>query len=203
MAPQAVEHALLLTQQNIMELSGGQTRASEIWFAHEPISPLSTYEKYFGTTVKFGQPMNGALLPMKDLDRAIPGADPQLYGLATYFIEAHFPAHEVDLSARVSALIEPLLQQGQCTQDEVAAKLGISPRALQRRLKTEGKSFESIRDAVRRDLALRYLTQSTLPLIRVAEILGYSDTAVLTKSCYRWFSSSPRQLRLGHGETRH
>jgi AraC-like DNA-binding protein len=194
--PQAVEHALLLTQQNIMELSGGQKRAREIWFTHEPISPVSTYENYFGAAVKFGQAANGALLPTKDLDGAIPGANPQLYSLATYFIEAHHPAHGSDLSARVSALIEPLLQKGQCTQDDIAAKLGIGTRVLQRRLRDEGRSFESIRDTVRRDLAFRYLTQSDLPLIGIAEMLGYSDTAVLTKSCYRWFSASPRQLRM-------
>jgi AraC-like DNA-binding protein len=194
--PQAVEHALLLTQQNIVELSGGQSHAREIWFTHEPISSVSTYENYFGVTVKFGQAANGVLLPAGDLDNAIPGADLQLYGLATYFIEAHHPVHESDLSARVSTLIEPLLREGRCTQDDVAAKLGIGARLLQRRLREEGRSFESIRDAVRRNLAFRYLTQSDLPLVGIAERLGYSDTTVLTKSCYRWFSASPRQLRM-------
>jgi AraC-like DNA-binding protein len=193
---QAVEHALLLTQQNIVELSGGQSRAREIRFTHEPISPVATYRNYFGATVKFGQTANGALLPNGDLDSIIPGADPQLYGLATYFIDTRHPAHESDLGARVRALIERRLQEGQCTQDDVAAKLGIGARVLQRRLREEGRSFESIRDTARRDLAFRHLTQSDLPLIRVAELLGYSDTAVLAKSCYRWFSASPRRLRM-------
>jgi AraC-like DNA-binding protein len=75
--------------------------------------------------------------------------------------------------------------------------LGMHPRTLQRRLRAENKSFESIKDGVRRDVALRYLKQSSIPLIRIAKLLGYSETSALSRSCYRWFSASPRQLRGG------
>ena len=57
--------------------------------------------------------------------------------------------------------------------------LGIHPRTLQRRLRAENDSFEAIKDSVRRDVALRYLCQSDLPLSRIAEMLGYSETSVL------------------------
>jgi AraC-like DNA-binding protein len=75
--------------------------------------------------------------------------------------------------------------------------LGMHPRTLQRRLRSEGESVESIKDSVRRDIALRYLTQTSMPLIRVAKALGYSETSALSRSCYRWFALSPRQLRGG------
>jgi AraC-like DNA-binding protein len=194
---QVVEHALLLTQHNVQSLSGGNSRAREIWFAHEPGVEPKVYERYFGAPVRFEQAKSGLLLSSADLDRAIPGADPQLYALATYFIRAHFPEQETDLTARVSSLIEPLLQEGRCTPASVAAALGIGQRVLQRRLRAAGTSFESIRDEVRREMAARYLKRSDLSLMRIAEALGYSDTAVLTKSCYRWFSASPRQIRTG------
>lgn len=195
LSPHVVEHALLLTQHNVQQLSGGKSCAREVWFVHEPGVERAIYERYFGAPVRFGRPKNGLLLALEDLDRPIPGADAQLYGLATYFIQANFPEQAEDVSARVTALIEPLLQDGRCTPAAIAASLGIGQRVLQRRLRAAGKSFESIRDAVRRDMAWRYLEQSDLPLSRVAEALGYADTAVLTKSCYRWFSASPRQIR--------
>jgi AraC-like DNA-binding protein len=69
------------------------------------------------------------------------------------------------------------------------------PRTLQRRLRSEGRSFESIKDEVRRDVALRYLRQGDMPLTRVAEKLGYAETSVLSRSCYRWFEASALQLR--------
>jgi AraC-like DNA-binding protein len=42
---------------------------------------------------------------------------------------------------------------------------------------------------------LRYLIQPDVPLTRVAELLGYSEASVLSRSCARWFSASPKQLR--------
>lgn len=199
--PQSVEHALLLAQHTLLDLSAGEVRAREVWFTHAPVSALSTYQGYFGATVKFGQKANGLVVPSKAIDAEMPGADPQLYELATYFIEANYPPHDVDLSTRVSTLIKQLLPEGRCTHGDVAATLGMHPRTLQRRLKAEGESFETIRDAVRRDLAIRCLKQLDLPLIRVAEMLGYTDSSVLTRSCYRWFSASPRQMRMNRMDT--
>ena len=66
-----------------------------------------------------------------------------------------------------------------------------------RRLREEGESFEAIKDSVRRDVALRYLQQPDVSLVRVTEILGYSETSVLSRSCLRWFCASPRELRNG------
>jgi AraC-like DNA-binding protein len=194
---QAVEQALLLIHQNLLNLSGGQVHAREIWFTHEPLSPLSTYRDYFGAPVSFGRNMNGLLFAARDLDVPIVDRDPQIYKLATSFVEHHFPSTAPVLSARVRAIVERQLPAGDCTLAGVAAKLGMHPRTLQRRLRADGECFEEIKDGVRRDIALRYIKQSSLPLMRVAEILGYSETSVLSRSCYRWFSASPRELRAG------
>jgi AraC-like DNA-binding protein len=193
--PQTVEHALLLMQRNALDFSGGQVRAHEIRFTHEPLSPLSTYRSYFGATVRFGQCMNGLRFDCRELDLPIPDSDPQLYELATSFIEHRFPSTEPVLSTRVRTIVERLLPGGNCTYGVVASTLGMHARTLQRRLRAEGEAFEAIKDSVRRDIALRYLKQPAIPLIRVAEMLGYSATSMLSRSCYRWFSASPRQLR--------
>jgi len=195
--PQTVEHGLMLTQHAARQLSGGQVQAREIWFTHQPVSPMGTYRANFGAMVKFGQAANGAWFDPRDFEVAVPDSDPQLYELATHFIEQRFPASEPGLGPRVRAIVERLLPAGACTYGGVAAELGMHPRTLQRRLRAEGESFEAIKDGVRRDVALRCLRQPEIPLIRVAEMLGYSETSVLSRSCYRWFSASPRQIRAG------
>jgi AraC-like DNA-binding protein len=193
--PQTVEHALLNTQYNLRDMSGGQVRAREVWFTHEALAPMAAYRANFGATVRFGQSMNGLLISRRAFDLPIPNGDPQLYELATNFIEHRFPPAEPSVSTRVRAAIERLLPAGSCSYAGVASMLGMHPRTLQRRLRAEGACFESIKDDVRRDIALRYLQQPAIPLIRVAELLGYSETSVLSRSCYRWFAASPRQLR--------
>ena len=192
---QTVEQALLLTHHAAADISGGQVRAREVWFSHEPLAPLATYRAHFGCVVRFGQSSSGLFFSQHDLDHRITDPDSQLYELATCFIDTRFPAANLTMSTRVRALIGRLLDAGECTNERVATSLGLHPRTLQRRLREEGQCFEAIKDDVRRDVAMRYLCQPNVPLTRVVEMLGYSETSVLSRSCYRWFSASPRQLR--------
>ena len=195
--PQTVERSLVLAHHAVLDITRGQVRPREVWVMHEPLSPLATYQEYFGTDVRFGQSMNGLFFKDSDLDLSIPNVDSQLYELTADFIANRFPSPDSVLSTRVRTIVERLLLEGDCTNSSVGSMLGMHPRTLQRRLRSEGESFESIKDSVRRDLALKYLKQSTIPLIRVAKMLGYSETSALSRSCYRWFSVSPRQLRSG------
>jgi AraC-like DNA-binding protein len=194
---QASEYALALTQHAIHAISGGQARAREVWLTHEPLAPLATYRAHFNATVRFGQSMNGLFFDEQDFHLPVPNTDPQLYEIATSFIDQRFPAAATSLSTRVRILIARLLFQGQCTHEHVASALALHPRTLQRRLREEGESFEGIKDSVRREIALRYLQQPNVSLARVTEILGYSETSVLSRSCHRWFCASPRELRNG------
>jgi AraC-like DNA-binding protein len=192
---QAVEHALALIQHAVVSLSGGQARAREIWFTHEAASLAPTYRTNFNASVRFAQSMQGMFFEERDFELPLADADPQLYEIATSFIDQRFPAAAMSLSERVRIIIGRLLVEGSCTHDHVAATVGMHPRTLQRRLRQEGESFEAIKDAVRRDVALRYLQQPNVSLVRVTEILGYSETSVLSRSCHRWFCASPRELR--------
>jgi AraC-like DNA-binding protein len=115
--------------------------------------------------------------------------------MATSFIDKKFTRVTPPMHALVRGLILQHLGGEDCTNDRIATELGLHPRTLNRRLKAEGKSFEGIKDEVRRDAALRYLQQSDMPLTQIAERLGYAETSVLSRRCVRWFGASPRQLR--------
>lgn len=192
---QLTEHMLLTIAHLVRRISGGEVRAEGFRCAHAALSPQPVYQDHFAAPGMFGGKHNALMLPRAGMEAPVPGRDPLLHEMATSFIDFHYPTGEVDLGARVGTIIEHLLQEGRCTQQAVAAAFGMHPRSLQRRLKAQGQSFETIRDSVRRDMALRYLRQTDLPLIRVAEILGYSDASVLTRRCHRWFSASPRRIR--------
>ena len=53
-----------------------------------------------------------------------------------------------------------LLGEGTCTIDRAAQHLGVDRRTIHRRLAKEGQTFSSIVDAVRRELAQRYLADN-------------------------------------------
>ncbi|HKY92112.1 MAG TPA: AraC family transcriptional regulator ligand-binding domain-containing protein [Nevskiaceae bacterium] len=192
---QAVENALGLTHHAVLAISSGQARSREIWFTHERAAPMAVFQKFFGAPVRFGQPFNAVFFSSRDLALPIHDPNPQLYQLASTYIDTQFPAAEIVLATRVREIAGRLLATGLCTHHEVATRMGLHPRTLQRRLREEDTSFEAIKDEVRRDAALRHLSQSTIPFTRVAALLGYSEPSVLTRSCQRWFSRSPRQIR--------
>lgn len=193
---QALELMLLRTSFIASDISGGRVHPIEVWFAHEPCASPATYRGHFGGAVHFGQPTNGFYLDAADLRTATADPDPQLYELATFFIENKFPRLVQPTTTRVKALITRLLHTTEdCTGEEIAARLGLHRRTLQRRLRKEGTRFEALKDEVRREMALRCLGQTDMPLSRLAEMLGYSEVSALSRSCNRWFATSPRKLR--------
>jgi AraC-like DNA-binding protein len=55
---------------------------------------------------------------------------------------------------------------------------------LQRPLQRDGRNFSDILDAVRRDLAIKYLSYYEQPLTDLAGLLGFSELSVFS----RWFA---------------
>jgi AraC-like DNA-binding protein len=192
---QVIEHGLMLANLNVMEITGGGVRAREVSFRHQPLAATSVYRAAFGCEVRFGQRADGIVFTEQDLLCPIVDPDERVYEMATTYIDSRFPRTTPPMHARVRGLVVRYLGTEDCTNERIAAELCMHPRTLQRRLRAEGRSFESIKDEVRQEVALRYLQQVDMPLTRVAEKLGYAEASVLSRSCFRWFSASPRQLR--------
>jgi AraC-like DNA-binding protein len=82
-----------------------------------------------------------------------------------------------------------------CRNERIAAELNLHPKTLQRALKAKGTSFQKIKDEVRRDLMLYYLTETNLDFARLSERLGFTEQSVMTRFCNRWFRMPPTRLR--------
>jgi AraC-like DNA-binding protein len=192
---QQIEYLISYSHRVQMMITNGQARTREVWFAHRALAPLSVYQANFDAPVQFGQTMNGLFLDERDMHLPLPDAEPRLYEMGRAFIDQNYPAADKTLVKSIRPIVRRLLMERNCTQEHLAAALAMHPRTLQRRLKEEGHSFEAIKDSVRREAALWYLRQRDIPLVEVAAALGYSETSVLSRSCSRWFSASPKKLR--------
>src|SRR5262249_1879086 len=155
---------------------------------HQPISPLKLYRRYFGCEVRFGQDEDGVVFSARDLAAPIIEPDPADYGAATAYIASEFTRHRPPLHAEARGGIMRLLASAECTNERIAAELGMHPRTLHRRLRTEGTSFQHIKDEVRRDVMLYYLEQTNLDFARISERLGFAEQSVMTRHCNRWFA---------------
>lgn len=192
---QLVEQLLLVGHLAAMEITGGHARVRRVNFRHQPVSPLRTYRRYFGCEVRFGQSEDGVLFSAADLACPIVGPDAQAFERITAFIDSAFPRQRPPLHAEARGVLMRFLGSERCSNEAVAAELGLHPRTLHRRLTADGTSFQQIKDEVRRDAMLYYLQQTTLSLTRISEQLGFAEQSVMTRRCRRWFAASPSQLR--------
>jgi AraC-like DNA-binding protein len=191
---QMTEQFMLLAQLNAREVSGGKAAVREVRFRFQPLSPLSSYQRYFDCAVRFDQSADGVVFREADLASPSARSDPERFEEARAFIAAHYRA-EPPLTASVRALILQHMESRDCSKERVAAWLHMHPRTLLRRLTSEGTCFEEVKDSVRRDVTLGYLRATRLSMQRIAEKVGYAEQSVLARSCSRWFAASPRAIR--------
>lgn len=192
---QASEHALFITYLAIKAMSQNKANIRELWFTHRPLQEISAYREYFDAPLRFEQPFDALVLDGADDQLPIDGRSNKLYSIAARLLDLNYPQPEALLQAKVKSLVGEKLAGGGQLYKEVAAALAMHPRTLQRRLRCEGTSFDDIKDEVRRENAWRYLTQTRLPLTRISALLGYSEHSAFSRSCTRWFSRSPREMR--------
>lgn len=192
--PQAMEQILLAADLAIREISGGAVRARRVQFRHQPISPLRVYRRFFGCKVTFDQSADALVLEQRDLAQPTAKFDEAAREAAIAQIDAgKFPRSP--LHASVRGLIMHCLCTDRCRNAHVSRSLGLTVKAMHRRLAAEGTSFQRIKTDVRRDLALYHLEQTQLELASVSGRLGFAEQSALTYFCHKWLSASPSQIR--------
>lgn len=77
----------------------------------------------------------------------------------------------------------------------LAQELAISPSTLRRRLADEGQSYQSLKDGLRRELAMGWLADEALSFATIAERLGFADTSSFYKAFRKWSGTNPGHYR--------
>lgn len=90
--------------------------------------------------------------------------------------------------------VRMLIEDGADDQTAVAQSLGMSVATLRRRLTEEGASFRGIRTEALRTLADKMLV-SDMPLVQVADRLGFSDVRSFSRAYKGWTGMTPNAKR--------
>ena len=96
--------------------------------------------------------------------------------------------------ARGGLLIE-MLPSGQNSMAQVASRLALSPRTLQRQLQNESSSFKAVLNQTRSKLAQHYLLQTHLPLDEISFLLGFQDGNSFNRAFAVWMATTPGEYR--------
>lgn len=190
--------ALLAGRQAIGELA---PRA--VCFRHARPARISEHERIFQAPAHFGCPRDELVLDVALLDRPQRQAEPRLLSLLNRQLDGMLAAQPEDdrFVDRLQRSMMDELPDREPTIVTIAVKRHMSPRTLQRRLKSEGTTFAAVLSELRRDLALRYLQDPRIAIGEVGFLLGYRDVTAFHRAFKRWTGSTPASYQRS-GEAR-
>lgn len=195
---QAYELSLANMRQVMTLLCGEDFRPLSVHFMHDRASDKTIYDSVFQCPSHFRQPWCGFELPEAAFSLPLSSADHQTWQLAEHYLAAQQAPNPVSMTENVVRLINTLLPINQCHSEVIAAELSMHKRTMQRKLKSEGTTFEEILSQERQALATRYLADPNMPFSQIAGLLGYSEQSAFNRACRVWFGKTPRQYRLEH-----
>lgn len=178
---------------------GAEWWPREVWFEHAAPADLRPHDEMFRCRVRFGQPETRIIAERATLEQPLLLANPRV----SVYLEQHALVQldrlprEDRLFARVRRLLVEELRGGDPSQERIAARLALSPRTLQRRLKEEGVAFNDLLDDLRRELGETYLKDRSLSIQEIAFLLGYTERSSFYRAYRRWTGRAPQEMRTG------
>ncbi|KAJ55145.1 hypothetical protein ACMU_15425 [Actibacterium mucosum KCTC 23349] len=102
-----------------------------------------------------------------------------------------------ELERRIVDQITESLSEGVPTLADLAGRLGMSSRTLQRRLSAEGLAYQDLVVEARKSLSGQLLRRTEYALAEIAFLTGFSDQSTFTRAFKRWHGQTPASYRRG------
>lgn len=178
-ARQAIEQATGVLVEIIRQFLGEDWTPRRVCFRHPPPADMRTHRRILGWAVEFEHDFNAVVLTSQDLDTVAPLHDPALAEVAARGATVRARGLTYTQSCREHLTV--LLPLGQASIDQVAARMGLQRRSLQRRLDAEGLTFSDVLQRLREELLQTHLEDGRLPLSELAIRLGFSAPSVFSR----------------------
>ena len=154
------------------------------------------FEAFFGAPVTFDAAADALIFESRILDVPLEGAFPSLHEQANFLAEQRLgkEARRQGVAAEIEELINrdpALLAVG---VEEMAERLNLHPRTLQRRLKEESDSYLHVQARMRHRLACQWLRKGDA-IDDISARLGFSDRRAFTAAFKRWEGATPSAWR--------
>jgi len=102
---------------------------------------------------------------------------------------------ESNIVSQVKRAIIDGLPSGKLSEEEIAKRVFVSSRTLQRKLADENTNFRTLLLEVRRELAVKYISNRSMPLAEISYMLGFADTSSFSRAFKQWTGDSPALFR--------
>lgn len=205
-APFAHETLLMMVHGLACWLVGRRIPISSAAFAYPAPGHWTEYATMFSPVLRFEQPQTALEFDAAYL--ALPVVQTEAT-LKTFLREGPSSIllkykNTGGLVARIRRRLRQTLPRELPDLVTVAREFHTSPATLRRRLRAEGSSYQSVKDDLRRDLAMGYLGATGMTMLEVSQALGFLEPSAFHRAFRRWTRVSPGDFRALHanGERR-
>lgn len=180
------------------QTSSQELHPRAVYFKHAAPEDTTGHEEHFGCPVYFGTDRDALFISKESLQVPNKLGDPSISKFFETHLETELAQLEDDssLEKRVQIQVSRALSEGVPTISDIAKRLGMSGRTLQRRLSDRGHTYQTLVDAARRQLAERLLQETNYSLAEVSFMTGFSEQSAFTRAFKRWAGQTPRSYRL-------
>lgn len=189
---QSIDTALVFSVKEYQGLTLGNIQPVTLHLAKPNPQSFQEYHRIFKCPIRFNAERFELKFDAKYLNQNIVMADYQLLNLLVD--HAQLLLSQLPSMPSYTQLVKRcLIDQSNGTfpsVHDIAKRLNISARTLQRYLKEEGSHFQAIRDEVRENFA-RHFLQNQVPIKEIASMLGYNGVSAFSRSFKRWTGESP------------
>lgn len=190
------EREFVSVHRMMSDLIGEPLVLQEASFAYPEPEYADRYGDFFGCRIVFGADEHGFIFDRTYLSRGLPMANrlwKDRHERECRELFLRLKRHET-VSDRVRQTIQ-CQRDGMPTFEEVARRLNLSPRTLNRRLSAEGTTYKGIIADIRKKKAIQLLTETSSPMESIALELGYNDVANFYHAFKRWTRCTPGSYR--------
>jgi AraC-like DNA-binding protein len=176
-------------------LAGENVPIVAVDLPHAAGADADEYTEALAGVCRFGQPVARLLLPERHLQKRVLRREGDI---STFMVPPGEPLrHEHSFRLELKRLLRRHLATTQAMPsiEDAAAYHHVSSQTLRRRLQAERTSYRDVKEEVRREAALRWLTQERLSIAEVSYRAGYAEPNGLTRALKTWTGISPTTYR--------
>lgn len=193
---QTVECVAIGLVRFFQHITEGAFVPERVTFRHTQGSAPADYQRVFGCPVELGAGENRVYFNRLALARPSPHAEPELLRLHEQVASERVAELERrDLVAEVKRIVGESLEEGEVSLEQVAARLGIKPRALRTRLAEAETSFNQVLADYRCRLAKHLLARTDETIDQIVYLTGFSEPSTFYRAFKRWVGETPVEYR--------
>ena len=199
-APQRVfahEVLLMLLHGVACWLVGRRIPIKRAQFSYEEPAHSGEYRLMYSTSIGFRAPHTAIIFDAAFLDLPIVQNERTVKEFLRNAPENILLKYKngSSLGARIRRRLRQSLPGDLPEFEALAEEMNMTPATLRRRLHEEGTFYQSIKDQLRRDLAIGYLSHSKRSAMDIGLELGFSERSAFHRAFKKWTGASPGEFR--------